>query len=174
MHMRWASIPKNGDDFSPFGSGNVTVESLNAPSPFDAPSYNWLGNPFSSAVNPVFWKLHGWVDSIVGAWLKANGYARVARECAGAKDCYEWRSHWVGDAPHGHLKQPPPVRATPADPLLGKSLQKILPRAGFRNPAFDEFLQPKVGAPPRAPAAPDPTIEFADPAVFVQRFGPCS
>jgi len=174
LHMRWATLPRNGDDYSPFGAGPVTAESLSAPTPYDAPEFNWLGNPFSAHVNPVFWKLHGWVDAVVAAWLKENDYATIARDCGRTPKCYRWRSTWTGATEH--RAHGGGVRAVPPDPALGRSLQKILPKAGFRNPEFDEFLNPGRGGgggPPRAPPPQDPAVTFADPATFVERFGPC-
>ncbi len=34
---------------------------------------DWLGQPFSSHVNPYFWKLHGWIDDCITAWEDARG-----------------------------------------------------------------------------------------------------
>lgn len=53
MHMRFAAHPP---------------EDFNDPSV----SNDWLGAPFSSHVNPYFWKLHGWIDDCIGHWEAAN------------------------------------------------------------------------------------------------------
>ena len=69
LHMRWASVtrdPANGAavigdrdplDFSPrwFGAEN-----------------DFLGDPFSSHVNPVFWYFHGWIDDRIEDWYRAH------------------------------------------------------------------------------------------------------
>ncbi|HZX97262.1 MAG TPA: N-acetylmuramoyl-L-alanine amidase [Myxococcales bacterium] len=34
---------------------------------------DWLGHPFSSAANPAFWKLHGWIDDRIAQWESATG-----------------------------------------------------------------------------------------------------
>jgi hypothetical protein len=39
---------------------------------FDDPAYDWLADFYSSHVNPIFWKLHGWVDARIDDWMKAN------------------------------------------------------------------------------------------------------
>ena len=54
MHLHWTQEP----------------ETL----PFDeSPDNDWLAQPFSSHVNNVFWKLHGWIDGCIGEWEKATG-----------------------------------------------------------------------------------------------------
>lgn len=53
MHLHWSEqIP---DD-----PWNESVEN------------DWLGAPFSSHVNDVFWKLHGFVDETIAHWEEAN------------------------------------------------------------------------------------------------------
>ncbi|RZA09689.1 MAG: hypothetical protein EOP11_00945 [Proteobacteria bacterium] len=55
-----------------------------------------LGNDASSHVNIHFWKLHGYIDSLVGRWLKANGYREISVECDGRAGCYEWKGTYLG------------------------------------------------------------------------------
>lgn len=69
LHMRWASVardPANGqplpmarrsDDFAErwFGAEN-----------------DFLADPFSSHVNPVFWMFHGWIDDRIEDWFRAH------------------------------------------------------------------------------------------------------
>lgn len=33
---------------------------------------DFLGDPFSSHVNPVFWRFHGWIDDRVEDWFRAH------------------------------------------------------------------------------------------------------
>ena len=47
---------------------------------------NWLGDTYSSHVNPVFWKLHGWVDSCIDRWMQANGKSGSV----------PWKGTWIG------------------------------------------------------------------------------
>jgi hypothetical protein len=92
-HMRWSAKPAA---FRP----NPAANHPDAVDPaFDAPSYDFLGDFYSSHVNPIFWKLHGWVDSRIDAWKAANG---VAGE-------YHWKGTWVGPAGghHHHDKAVP-------------------------------------------------------------------
>ena len=71
MHMRWANDkgallpdPKTGElkyrdtfDFDPMWSD---------------PKYDYLGEFYSSHVNPLFWRLHGWVDDRIEDWFNAH------------------------------------------------------------------------------------------------------
>ena len=71
MHNRWANDkgallldPKTGQlkyrdtfDFDPM---------------WDDPKYDYLGEFYSSHVNPLFWRLHGWVDDRIEDWFKAH------------------------------------------------------------------------------------------------------
>ncbi|MET9760717.1 hypothetical protein ABZ016_16875 [Streptomyces sp. NPDC006372] len=63
MHLRWAaempSYRQGGVDFS------VDPQ-------WDDSSYNWLADTYSAHVNPIFWKLHGWVDARIDDWMAAN------------------------------------------------------------------------------------------------------
>lgn len=52
---------------------------------WDDPSYDYLGDTYSSHVNPLFWYLHGWVDSLIDRWAEANRVSEIA-----------WTGTWVG------------------------------------------------------------------------------
>jgi hypothetical protein len=39
---------------------------------WDDPKYDYLGDFYSSHVNPVFWRLHGWVDDRIEDWFNAH------------------------------------------------------------------------------------------------------
>lgn len=54
MHMFFAMTP-------PVNSRSMGVEN------------DWLGQPFSSHINPYFWKLHGWIDDCIIAWEDVRG-----------------------------------------------------------------------------------------------------
>jgi hypothetical protein len=66
-HMRWSAKPAEFRPNPPAGDPEAVDRR------FDDPSYNWLGDFYASHVNPVFWKLHGWVDDRIEAWKAANG-----------------------------------------------------------------------------------------------------
>jgi hypothetical protein len=67
MHLRWSSKPSMGirPDVSPVESD--TIDTM-----WDKPSYDFLGEFYSSHVNPVFWKLHGWIDNRIEDWKVAH------------------------------------------------------------------------------------------------------
>ena len=68
MHMRWSAIPHDPVTGVPLpGAGRTTNWMANGC--FD---YDYLGEFFSSHVNPVFWRLHGWVDDRINDWFAAH------------------------------------------------------------------------------------------------------
>lgn len=83
LHMRWAAP-------SPVGYRPSTAITQTIAAQWDSPAYDYLGDTYSSHVNPVFWKLHGWVDDRIEDWKRAHS---VAGEI-------EWRGTWVGPAAH--------------------------------------------------------------------------
>lgn len=63
MHLRWsAQLPAYRPD----------SDSFDVDPRWDDPGYDWLADFYSSHVNPVFWKLHGWVDARIDDWMTAN------------------------------------------------------------------------------------------------------
>ncbi len=100
MHMRWASIPR---DPSPDPAKNGLPLPLGRlPLDFDqkwiSPEYDYLGETFSSHVNPVFWRLHGWVDDRIEDWFKAQDAIRpggIKRKQLDGVDWFEADSKWV-------------------------------------------------------------------------------
>jgi hypothetical protein len=84
MHMRWASVahdPRTGS-IIPNGRPGWDIDRA-----WDTPEYDHLGEQYSSHVNPVFWRLHGWVDARIGDWFEAHAAAHpgevVAAEVMG-------------------------------------------------------------------------------------------
>jgi hypothetical protein len=69
MHMRWASIPRDPETGLPIPSGRQDADITKK---WDNPKYDFLGEFYSSHVNPVFWRLHGWVDARVNDWFAAH------------------------------------------------------------------------------------------------------
>lgn len=67
MHLRWASKPSDGESsIDPFNPDTIDPR-------WDEPSYDYLADPYSSHVNPIFWKIHGWIDDRIEDWKQANG-----------------------------------------------------------------------------------------------------
>ena len=84
MHMRWSRKPARvRPDVDPEAAEVIDKR-------WDVPSYDWLGDTYSSHVNPVFWKLHGWVNQCVDLWMKAHG----------VQGPVPWKGTWVGPDMH--------------------------------------------------------------------------
>ncbi len=64
-----------------------------------------LGDNLSAHANPIFWKLHGYVDAFIGRWLDFNSYKSIGteRECSrkseSEKPCYIWQGSYMGVYP---------------------------------------------------------------------------
>jgi hypothetical protein len=84
MHLRCAAEPPR---FRPSGSP------FEVDPRFDEPDYDYLADTYSSHVNPIFWKLHGWVDARIDDWMKAN-------EVTG--NPWTVKDPWTGPAAPGH------------------------------------------------------------------------
>jgi hypothetical protein len=84
MHTRWAAP-------SPVGYRPTTVLAQEINVQWDDPVYNYMGDTYASHVNPIFWKLHGWVDDRVEDWRQVNGIGEI-----------EWNGNWVGPMSHHH------------------------------------------------------------------------
>ena len=69
LHMCWASVPRDPSNGAP-------VPFARNSSDFAARWYraenDFLGDPFSSHVNPVFWGFHGWIDDRIDDWYRAH------------------------------------------------------------------------------------------------------
>lgn len=72
MHMRWASAPRDPRTNFVIPEGRPEWDIDKA---WDNPAYDHLGEQYSSHVNPVFWRLHGWVDARVEDWFAAHEVA---------------------------------------------------------------------------------------------------
>lgn len=67
MHMRWASTPRDPETGEPASRARFDISSK-----WNAAHYDYLGDFHSSHVNPIFWKLHGWVDACIDIWFQAH------------------------------------------------------------------------------------------------------
>jgi hypothetical protein len=81
MHMRWCSEPAAGMRPDIDVTHPETIDGR-----WDDVGYDWLGDTYSSHVNSVFWKVHGWVDNCIEDWKKAH---KVTGEIA-------WTGTWLG------------------------------------------------------------------------------
>ncbi|QHF27797.1 pyoverdine maturation tyrosinase PvdP [Pseudomonas sp. R32] len=69
LHMGWASVPRDPVNGAP-------VPFARDPADFAGRWFgaenDFLGDPFSSHVNPVFWGFHGWIDDRIEDWFRAH------------------------------------------------------------------------------------------------------
>ena len=69
MHMRWSGLPRDPITNNANPTGRVSDD-------FDVkwslPQYDDLADFYSSQVNPIFWKLHGWIDDRIDDWFLAH------------------------------------------------------------------------------------------------------
>jgi len=92
MHIRWAASSGSSrpDPLQPSEDVDPTKGEL-IDVKWDDPRYDFLGDTYSSHVNPIFWKLHGWIDDRIESWKIANGVF--------GNDF--WKGTWLGKMP-GH------------------------------------------------------------------------
>jgi hypothetical protein len=94
MHIRWSAAPwPPGAQtvLSPQGRPEKDLRPA-----WDDPRYDWLNDTYSSHVNPIFWRLHLWVDDRIHDWAEAHRAAGNLVEPR-VVDGVEWfaRSDWV-------------------------------------------------------------------------------
>lgn len=106
MHMRWAKEPESERPTAdPTNPSSIDIQ-------WDDPSYDYLGDTYSSHVNPIFWKLHGWIDDRIEDWKNAHGITGPI----------EWIGTWIGNMHHQHMVE----LLARADKTLEKTDQKLL------------------------------------------------
>src|SRR5688572_24822608 len=70
MHMRWSARPAMGIRPDPtFFDRPPSADELDIDSRWDVVEYNFLGEEYSAQANPIFWKIHGWVDDRISDWM---------------------------------------------------------------------------------------------------------
>ncbi|MFP5318881.1 MAG: Tat pathway signal protein [Acidimicrobiia bacterium] len=124
MHMRWSEESEMRPDADP--TATTTIDTR-----WDDPSYDWLGDTYSSHVNHHFWKLHGWVDDRIEDWCRANDVEEI-----------DWVGTWVGHMPHGHEHDPPDA-VLGAEPGETRSMSSAARDDHSRN--MDEALRVVAG-----------------------------
>jgi hypothetical protein len=67
MHMRWSTLPRDPATGTVAARGDFDFDPK-----WDDPRYDFLGEFYSSHVNPLFWRLHGWVDDRIQDWFQAH------------------------------------------------------------------------------------------------------
>jgi hypothetical protein len=125
MHVRWAA---------PTPLGRRPGDLFNAVDPrWDDVAYDDLLDTYSSHVNDVFWKLHGWVDDRIEQWKQVNN----------VQGPIQWQGTWIG--PHDADHHPmfgfrAALQTTPDDLDRLNQVARILTEAGF-----DGFFRARRG-----------------------------
>jgi hypothetical protein len=67
MHVRWSTLPRDPRTGAVAVRGDYDFDEK-----WDDLHYDFLGEFYSSHVNPLFWRLHGWVDDRIEDWYQAH------------------------------------------------------------------------------------------------------
>jgi len=131
MHIRWSATPRDPDTNALIELGRPEWDISDK---WDNPKYDWLGEFYSSHVNPVFWRLHGWIDDRIDDWAAAHGWKRpnsIKKIKLGGVDWFEtgdWvhvKYPWVWPRSlggiEGGMSDPPELRAKKID-----SMKKVM------------------------------------------------
>jgi hypothetical protein len=69
LHMRWASVARDPANGQPVPMARRSDDFAER---WFGPENDFLADPFSSHVNPVFWMFHGWIDDRIDDWFRAH------------------------------------------------------------------------------------------------------
>lgn len=122
MHIRWSAAPRDPDTNELLPLGRPDEDSS---AKWDNPRYDWLGEFYSSHVNPVFWRLHWWIDDRIEDWYTAHEWKHSGNVIRVEKGGVQWfepgdwvqvEHPWVwpqslGGYEHGHGHHDPDLRA---------------------------------------------------------------
>lgn len=107
LHIRWAAVTRDPSNGMPlFWDRNNRDFS----SRWFLPENDYLGDPFSSHVNPVFWMFHSWINDRVEDWFRAHERIHpgaVKRQMVKGVPWFasgEWvqvSDPWLGSSPYG-------------------------------------------------------------------------
>ncbi len=86
MHMRWSQLPVDPATGSPAVRDPYDVD----PAKWAVPTYDYLGDFYSSHVHPLFWRLHGWVDDRINDWFAAHEAAHPGQIERGELKGVDW------------------------------------------------------------------------------------
>ena len=102
MHNRWMTPARDPDTgaviIDPETGGPGGRPTFDFSDKWGSPKYDYLGEFYSSHVNPVFWRLHGWVDDRIDDWFNAQESARpgkIQRRKLHGVDWFEVNSPFV-------------------------------------------------------------------------------
>ncbi|CAG8871186.1 hypothetical protein PS627_04346 [Pseudomonas fluorescens] len=148
LHMRWASVPRDPVNDMPVPMARTPHDFAGR---WFAAENDFLGDPFSSHVNPVFWRFHGWIDDRIEDWFRAHQRfhpGEVSRQTVNGVPWFapgRWvgvADPWLGPDTHGCSTVPGlrPGRSVEMDP----ETMKLGIRLIYGNEERFSALRPKV------------------------------
>ena len=132
MHIRWSAMPSNGALLRP-------EESIDPK--WDATGYDTLFDEYSSHVNPIFYRLHKWIDLRIEDWAAAHAsHVEPYEESIGNVKFVWYRNKAGGD----WIQVAQPWMGGPADIVtLEKAHQILIQKDPKTAEAVDE--EPAAG-----------------------------
>lgn len=97
MHMRWTAAPRAPETGMVVSEEEMEKNPMWKDPKWDVPKNDYLGDFHSSHVNPVFWRLHGWVDDRIEDWYRAQESLRPGAVKRRTFKGVEWfdKGDWV-------------------------------------------------------------------------------
>jgi len=83
FHVRFSAYSALGYRLQNYAHPTAYIDTY-----WDNEEYQFLADFYSAHVNPTFWKIHGWVENMIGNWSVANGLANGLD--------VTWSSYWIG------------------------------------------------------------------------------
>ncbi|MBD0703482.1 MULTISPECIES: PvdJ/PvdD/PvdP-like protein [unclassified Pseudomonas] len=133
LHMRWASVPRDPSNGHPVPFARDPADFAQR---WYEPENDFLGDPFSSHVNPVFWAFHGWIDDRLEDWFRAHERFHPGEVSRLEVNGVPWfapgrwveiADPWLGPVTHGCSTTPglQPGRSVEMDPETMKLALRI-------------------------------------------------
>jgi hypothetical protein len=151
LHMRWATITRDP-------TNNMPIAWDRWPTDFSSRWFlaenDYLGDPFSSHVNPVFWMFHCWIDDRIEDWFRAHQWfhpGEVKRKTVNGTAWFaegkwvEVELPWLGPTGYGCL----PVGVNNKTKNLDVEAMKLALRIAFSEEGDD--ISPLLRRVPRRP-----------------------
>lgn len=134
LHMRWASVPRDPSNGAPVPMAR-DLDDFSAR--WYGPENDFLGDPFSSHVNPVFWLFHGWIDDRIEDWFRAHERFHPGQVTRNRVNGVPWfakgrwvdiRQPWLGPVTHGCSTTPglQPGKSVEMDPETMKLALRMI------------------------------------------------
>lgn len=133
MHNRWANengaFPQDPNTGTPIFRDTFDFDPM-----WDHPKYDYLGEFYSSHVNPLFWRLHGWVDDRIEDWYNAHESTHKGEIERKELDDVSWFKlgkwvqvenpfYWPANKHHHHNTHSPNVNDTSDQEIINNILK---------------------------------------------------